>query len=100
MIDAPTVPEGLAAMAAGGTERRSLTLLQRQPPIIWANVIDAMMEAGFSLRQIGSALAVPHSTVQTWRGRGSCPNYEDGRALLQLFEMVQKLGVLPPVRIS
>lgn len=67
---------------------RTLSLIHREPPIRWANVITAMQDAGFSLRQIGSALGVAHSTVQKWQ-LGSCPNYEDGKALLVLLETVR-----------
>jgi len=67
---------------------RTLSLIHREPPIRWPNVIQAMQDAGFSLRQIGGALGIAHSTVQKWQ-LGSCPNYEDGRALLVLFETVR-----------
>lgn len=64
---------------------RNLGLLHREPPIRWPAVITAMQQAGFSLRQIGDALGVAHSTVQSWQ-KGATPMYEDGRALLALFE--------------
>lgn len=75
-----------------------LGLLHREPPMRWAVIITAMQDAGYSLRQIGSALAVPHSTVQAWQ-RGACPNFEDGRALLTLFELARPF-VPSAVRIA
>lgn len=73
-----------------------LPLVHRDPPIRWPELITAMQDAGYSLRDIAGALAVPHTTVQRWQsGRDymgrlspSTPNYEDGRALLRLFETV------------
>ncbi len=77
---------------------RTLSLIHREPPIRWPNVIQAMQDAGFSLRQIGGALGVAHSTVQTWQ-RGSVPNYEDGKALLALMEIVRPY-ITQAVRIA
>lgn len=64
---------------------RTLGLIPREPPIRWPELISAMQRAGFSLRQIGDGIGVAHSTVQSWQ-KGATPMYEDGRALLALFE--------------
>lgn len=71
-----------------------LPLIHRDPPIRWPDLITAMQEAGYSLRDIAGALALPHTTVRSWQvtapGREgpSVPTYEDGKALLQLFNAV------------
>ncbi|MDP9124025.1 MAG: helix-turn-helix domain-containing protein [Pseudomonadota bacterium] len=62
-------------------------MLQRSLPERWPDLIGELQAAGFSLRQIGGALGVAHSTVQHWLG-GSCPNYEDGKALIQLHQVL------------
>lgn len=74
-----------------------LALIHRDPPIRWPELITTMQDAGYSLRDIAGALAVPHTTVQRWQSgrddngnlRPGIPNYEDGRALLALFERVR-----------
>ncbi|MDP9124026.1 MAG: helix-turn-helix domain-containing protein [Pseudomonadota bacterium] len=73
---------------------RDIPLYVRKPTIRWADVIASLQAAGFSLRQIGDALGVSHTTVRSWqvgiRGKGpACPNYEDGRALLEVFELLR-----------
>lgn len=68
----------------------SLTLVHRDPPTRWPEIITAMQSAGCSLRQIAGALAVPHTTVQKWQ-QGATPNFEDGTALLRLFETLRPL---------
>jgi DNA-binding transcriptional regulator YiaG len=60
-------------------------LLQRDPPVRWAEVIESLRKAGFSTSEIALALNVPRSTVWSWEN-GSVPNYEDGRALLKMLE--------------
>lgn len=65
--------------------RRTLPLIQRRPETDWAAVVDELRGYGCSLRGIGGALGLAHGNVQNWQ-RGSTPNFEDGRALLQLLE--------------
>lgn len=79
------------------TRTRPVLLLHRDPPIRWADLVKSLSEGGFSLRDISRAIAVPHTTVQRW-GEGSCPNYEDGRALLKFFDGVRTC--VPPTRIA
>ena len=73
---------------------RDIPLYVRKAPVRWPDVIATMQAAGFSLRQVGDALGVPHTTLRSWqvgiRGKPpACPNYEDGRALLEVFELLR-----------
>ncbi|GAC1664485.1 MAG: hypothetical protein PVS3B2_00170 [Candidatus Dormibacteraceae bacterium] len=65
-----------------------LTLIHRRPVTRWADIIEAMHELDFSERDIAAALGVPRDTLRRWK-RGSCPNFEDGQALLDLFETLR-----------
>jgi hypothetical protein len=60
-------------------------------------MIAAMQASGFSIRAIASTLGMPWTTVQRWK-TGSCPNFEDGRAMLRLFESKRQC-IKVPVRI-
>jgi hypothetical protein len=68
----------------------------RRPPVRWPEIITALQEGGLSLRQIGQAIGgVPANTLHAWQAgrpgkKPSEPGYEDGRALLDLFEMVNQ----------
>jgi hypothetical protein len=78
--------------------RRTLPLIQRRPETDWAAVVDELRGYGCSLRGIGGALGLAHGNVQNWQ-RGSTPNFEDGRALLQLLERARAergVGVIAP----
>lgn len=61
-----------------------LILLQRGEPFDFKVAITRMLTR-YSYRQIGAALGVAHTTVQGWH-EGSRPNFEDGRAFVQLYE--------------
>jgi len=79
---------------------RTVSLIHREPPIRWPDIICALQyDAGLSLRQIGNGIGVSHNTVDAWRSRGSCPNYEDGRALLALLEAMRP-HLREPLRIA
>ncbi len=65
--------------------RRTLSLMQRPPEVNWPAVIAELRGYRYSLRTIGGAIALSHSTIYTWE-QGGRPNYEDGKALLQLLE--------------
>ncbi len=71
-----------------------LQLICRDPEVDWPALIRQMRAAGLSLRKIGRAIAKSHSTIQKWE-RGSCPNFEDGKALLQLVDQVKASGRFP-----
>jgi DNA-binding transcriptional regulator YiaG len=60
-------------------------LLRRDPPIRWDEVIENIRRLGYSTGEIAMALNVPRSTLWQWE-QGSCPNYEDGRALLKMLD--------------
>lgn len=66
---------------------RRRELLQRDPPILWAKVIDEIRRAGYTTSHICLALNVPRSTLWRWECCGSPPNYEDGRAVLKLHSV-------------
>jgi DNA-binding transcriptional regulator YiaG len=78
-------------------------LLQRDPPVRWAEVIERLRMAGYSTSEIALALNVPRSTVWSWE-QGSVPNYEDGRALLKMLEpkviTVQVVGITAPMLMA
>lgn len=76
--------------------RLMLPLVRREPEIDWPAVITAMQLAGLSLRGIGGALALTHSAVKGWK-LGSCPSYENGRALLKLWDREMASAGRPPV---
>ncbi|MDP9123508.1 MAG: hypothetical protein M3N82_02735 [Pseudomonadota bacterium] len=73
--------------------RHTLPLIERCPEMPWPAIIEALRVAGISTRCIGSALALSHSTIATWK-RGARPNYEDGAAFLVLAWRERDL--LPP----
>jgi hypothetical protein len=68
--------------------RRTLPLIQRRPETDWAAVVDELRSYGCSLRGIAGALGLAHSNVQKWQC-GSTPNFEDGKALLQLLDQTR-----------
>jgi transposase-like protein len=62
--------------------------IERDPVTKWSELIRTMrLSYGYSLRAIGDALGVAHSTVQRWAD-GSPPNYEDGAAILKLYRIL------------
>lgn len=63
--------------------RRALPTIERRPEVPWPAIIEALRVAGISTRRIGDAIALSHSTVNTWK-RGAKPNFEDGAAFLAL----------------
>lgn len=72
--------------------------LTRSPPVQWPVLIGELQDAGLSLRQIGEALGVAHTTVNAWckpvmrNGElrpPAAPTYEDGKALLELHALLQ-----------
>ena len=76
--------------------RRTLSLMQRPPEVSWPAVVAELRSYGCSLRGIAGALALAHSTVQNWE-HGSCPSFEDGKALLQLLERTRAQRRTEPV---
>lgn len=58
--------------------------LQRDPEIVWSKVIDSIRRGGYTTSEICRILSVARSTLWQWETFESCPNYEDGRALLKL----------------
>lgn len=67
--------------------RVTTMLVYRKPEIRWPVLIAEMQDAGFSLRALADALDVPKTTLQSWKA-GREPGYEDGRALLELVELL------------
>jgi hypothetical protein len=61
-------------------------LLRREPAIPWATIIDQIRRAGYTTSEICFVLNVARGTLWRWESSGSIPNYEDGRALLQLHD--------------
>jgi DNA-binding transcriptional regulator YiaG len=71
---------------------RRRELLQRDPPVRWAQVIDEIRRTGYTTTAICRALNVARSTLWQWETFESCPNYEDGRALLKLRSLCRPNG--------
>lgn len=59
-------------------------LLQRDPPVHWPTIINAIRRQGYNTADICFILNVPRGTLWRWECCGSEPNFDDGRALLKL----------------
>lgn len=64
-------------------------------PIDWRQIIDDLMSAGVSMRNIALTINVAPPTVKGWY-EGSVPNYEAGRKLLAMAATVGGI----PVRVK
>lgn len=56
--------------------------MNRQPLIDWFVILADLRNAGISTSAVGRDIDVPESTLRGW-AEGHCPNYEDGRALIE-----------------
>lgn len=61
-------------------------------PINWRAVIDGLLGAGVSMRNIALTIDVAPPTVKGWHD-GSIPNYEAGRKLLAMAATVGGIPV-------
>ena len=73
---------------------RDLILLQRPPPVDFFMVLRDLVYAGHTVSAIARCLGLGESTVRAWKTHE--PLYEDGRALVDLYEMVFERG--PPTK--
>lgn len=68
-------------------------LMRRPEPVDFFRVLCDLKYAGYSTSAVSVILNLPESTVRTWKSAGDdgkrrIPNYDDGRALVMLYEQV------------
>jgi hypothetical protein len=61
-------------------------LIERDPPVDWKRVVLTLRRFGWTVHGLEAALAIPRSTIYGWCNDGKQPRFEDGRALLSLYE--------------
>jgi len=65
-------------------------LIERDPVIDWKQVLLEFVRWGWKLAHVARAINVPPSTLKRWWYDGAEPGFEDGRALLKLYEYAKK----------
>lgn len=66
-------------------------LLQRDPPVDWKEILLDFVRWGWTLASVCEAINVPRSTLKGWwYGTRPEPRFDDGRALLKLYEQERK----------
>lgn len=66
-----------------------MTLIRRPAEIDWFRIFADLRKQGYGSERIADALGVPGSTVRYWIDKVDCvPNFEDGRAIVILYEQV------------
>ena len=65
-------------------------LLERDKPVDWNMVILTLRKWGWTIKAIADSINVAESTVQHWVDYGKEPQFENGRALLKLYEREEK----------
>lgn len=62
-------------------------VLERDEPVEFPRLLQTIRYlTGYSSSALAFVLNVPRSTLNSWERKGCCPNYEDGRAIMKLFE--------------
>lgn len=75
----------------------NLTLLRRPEPVDFFTILRDLKYVGHGGNAVAFALGLPESTVRSWKS-GIMPGYEDGRALITLYEQV--LRRTPPTKAA
>jgi len=61
-------------------------LLQRDPPVDWQATIQGLRDAGYGTGTLCFVLNIERQMLRKWETKKACPNFENGRALLKLFQ--------------
>lgn len=64
-----------------------MILFQRPQAVDWFHLLNDFKKLGYKIPEIARALNCPDRTVYSW-SEGTCPpKYEDGRALVMLYQV-------------